>query len=236
MKKIYFIIIPVAFLASCDKSNDPPVQLSSEKNVSGVVFKSVDNPSLPGDVTATITTDSIKVQLLQNIAVNNLIPTINFAGKTISPANHTAQNFTSPITYTVTAEDGTTKSYSFKISRVDSSTFITGRWHIIKDSLFDTPNFVNSGGGHPTPGVYIGTAADYWEFYANGFLDVHENNNSFNGIHYQVLPNNRLSVAGLDIDYDPATIETLTPNSAIFSWSKTLSNGERYFRRIFLSR
>ena len=180
MNKVLFILIPVVFLASCKKSNDDPVQLSSEKNVSGVVFKSVDNPSLPGDVTATITTDSIKVQLLQSIPVNSLIPTINFSGKTISPANHTPQNFNSPVTYTITAEDGTTKAYAFKITRVDSATFITGRWHIIKDSVFDTPNF-NSGGGHPTPGVYIGTAADFWEFYANGSSDVHENNNSFNG-------------------------------------------------------
>jgi hypothetical protein len=235
MNKIISLLISVAFLASCKKSNDQ-VQLSSEKNVSVVKFRSIDNPSLPDDVTAIVSTDSIRVQMLQNISVNSLVPSISFTGRSISPANNTTQNFNTPITYTITAEDGTTKNYTFKITRVDSATLITGRWHIVKDSLFDTPNFVNSGGGHPTPGVYIGTAADFWEFYANGSSDYHENNNGYSGIHYQVLPNNKLSVDGLDIYYDPATIETFTSNTAIFSWAKTLSNGERYFRRMYLSR
>ena len=234
MKKITFLLVTIFSLAGCQKNNDPE-NLSSEKNISGVTFRAIDNPSLTTDVAAVISPDSVNVQLLQGISLNSLVPSISFSGKSISPANHTAQNFNNPVTYIITAEDGTTKNYSFKITRVDSATMIAGHWHVIRDSVYDTPGYVN-GGGHPTPGVYTGTASDYWNFNTNGTLDVHENGGVYTGIQYLVLPNNKLSVSGLDIYYDPAAIETLTFNTAIFSWAKTLSNGERYFRRIYLSK
>jgi len=234
MKKIIFLLVTIFYLAGCKKDNDP-VNLSSEKNISSVTFRTIDNPSLPADIAAIISADSVNVQVIQGISLNGLVPSINFSGQTITPANHTAQNFNNPVTYIITAENGTTKNYSFKIVQVDSATMITGLWHLIRDSVYDTPGYVN-GGGHPTPGVYFGNASDYWHFYANGTLNVHENGGDYTGINYLVLPNNRLSVAGLDIYYDPATIETLTFNTAIFSWAKTLPNGERYFRRLYLSK
>jgi hypothetical protein len=235
MKQFIFLLVTFFCLIACQK-NKTPTTLSSEKIVSSVVFKAADNPSLPADVTGIVSSDSIKFQLLQSISLTNLVPLISFSGKSISPANHTPQNFNNSITYTITAEDGTIKNYTFRVTRVDSATLIAGHWRVIKDSVYDTPNYVNPGGGHPTPGVYIGNASDYWDFNVNGILSLHENGFSAGGIHYQVLPNNKLSVDGLDIYYDPATIETLTSNTAIFSWAKTLSNGERYFRRIYLSK
>jgi hypothetical protein len=51
-----------------------------------------------------------------------------------------------------------------------------------------------------------------------------------------VLANNQLSVDGLDIYYDPAAIEILTSNAAVLSWAKTQSNGEKYFRRMYLGK
>jgi hypothetical protein len=235
MKQFIFLSITSFCLAACQK-NKTAGPLSSDKNVSAVVFKAADNPSLPADVTGTISTDSIKFQLHKSISLNNLVPTISFSGRSISPSNHTQQNFNNTVTYTITAEDGTTENYVFRVNRVDSATLIAGHWRIIKDSLYDTPNFVNSTGGHPTPGVYTGNASDYWDLSSNGILNFHENGITFTDIHYQVLPNNKLSVDGLDVPYDPANIETLTSNTAIFSWAKTLSNGERYFRRLYLNK
>ena len=41
----------------------------------------------------------------------NLVPTITISSGASINLNNTAQNFSSPVTYTVTAEDGTTQNY-----------------------------------------------------------------------------------------------------------------------------
>ncbi|MBF0410531.1 MAG: DUF5018 domain-containing protein, partial [Candidatus Riflebacteria bacterium] len=43
--------------------------------------------------------------------VTGLVPSINHTGSSISPNSGAAQNFTSPVTYTVTAANGTTQAY-----------------------------------------------------------------------------------------------------------------------------
>ena len=48
--------------------------------------------------------------------VSNLIPTITHTGVSISPASGVSTNFSSPVTYTVTAEDGSTKSYTVNVT------------------------------------------------------------------------------------------------------------------------
>ena len=44
-------------------------------------------------------------------AVTTLVPSITHTGVNISPVSGVAQNFTNPVTYTVTAADGTTQAY-----------------------------------------------------------------------------------------------------------------------------
>jgi hypothetical protein len=50
--------------------------------------------------------------------LTNLVPTITVsAGATINPASGVTQNFTNPVVYTVTAEDGvTTKAWTVNVS------------------------------------------------------------------------------------------------------------------------
>jgi len=48
--------------------------------------------------------------------VTSLTPTITHTGTSISPASGTAQNFANPITYTVTAQNGDTRTYTITVT------------------------------------------------------------------------------------------------------------------------
>lgn len=48
--------------------------------------------------------------------VTALVPTLTHTGASVDPGSEVAQNFTSPVVYTVTAEDGTTKAYSVTVT------------------------------------------------------------------------------------------------------------------------
>ena len=113
-----------------------------------------------------------------------------------------------------------------------------GRWVLLRDSLWETDNFYytdGAGNHHPTPGVYYGAPADYWEFGANGRLAVKENNLSFSKT-YQLTADTKLDIEGLTLFFDTATIDTLTTNALSFYWNKTSPNGGRYFRKIYLKK
>src|SRR5215470_5169491 len=106
---LFAICCAACGVTACKKSGNFS---SSEKTISGVTFKSSDNPGLPSDITAIITSDSVKIEFPYGVDVTNLIPSIVFTGKRITPANRTPQNFTNSVVYTVEAENGTTRSYT----------------------------------------------------------------------------------------------------------------------------
>ena len=67
--------------------------------------------------TAGISESAVAISVPFGSNVLSLIPTITIPpGATISPLPTVAQNFTSPVTYTVTAQDGTTKDYTVTVT------------------------------------------------------------------------------------------------------------------------
>lgn len=66
-------------------------------------------PSVTGVVNESAKTVSLTVPYGTNVTA--LVPTITITGSSISPASGVARNFTSPVTYTVTAADSTTQAY-----------------------------------------------------------------------------------------------------------------------------
>jgi outer membrane protein assembly factor BamB len=123
--KRFFLFFLIAFL-SCNKNDptpqptpnptpppvvNPPAPLSTEKEITYFGFKVADNASLTIEIKGIIGSDSIKLFLPSSISPVNLVPSINIKGKSISPQAGVPQNFSNPINYTVTAEDGTTKKY-----------------------------------------------------------------------------------------------------------------------------
>jgi len=80
---------------------------SSAKNITSFELMSV---------AGTIGVDTIAVTLPAGTAVTSLVPAIAHEGASISPASGVAQDFSSPVSYTVTAADGSTKVYAVAVS------------------------------------------------------------------------------------------------------------------------
>jgi len=93
---------------------------SSSKAITSFVFEALD-PDVFGAINATQDTVLLLVPTSTNVTA--LVPTIavsEFA--TISPASGVAQDFTNPVEYTVTAQDGTTKTYKAVVEKTDEVT------------------------------------------------------------------------------------------------------------------
>ncbi len=87
---------------------------SSEKEIFSFKFDGL-NPSVTGAINAA--NHSISCEVPFGTDVTNLVPTILFSDlATISPASGAAADFTNPVTYTVTAEDGSTQDYVVSVS------------------------------------------------------------------------------------------------------------------------
>lgn len=119
----------------------------------------------------------------------------------------------------------------------DSVALLQGNWKVIKDSLTNTGNYYfmeNGTAYYPTPGVYYGTAADYWKFLANDTLMLQENQQTHSS-RYQLLTNNQLVVQDMLV-HGTGRVITLTETAATFDWSNTSPNGGQFFRRIYLKK
>ncbi len=126
LPKRFFTMLMIAFMGigvmSCSDDDDTsptptpdpdpdPVE-SSEANITSFVFAELD-PS----VTATIDGTNIMAELPTGTDVTALSPTIEVSDEaTVAPASGEAQDFSEPVTYTVTAEDGTTQEYTVTVS------------------------------------------------------------------------------------------------------------------------
>jgi len=75
--------------------------------------------------TGTITGTNIAVTVPFVTVVTALTPTIAITGDSVDPASGVAQDFTNPVTYTVTAADGTTKDYEVTATLAAASTIAT---------------------------------------------------------------------------------------------------------------
>lgn len=80
-----------------------------------------------GAATINSVTNSIEVEVEYQTDVSLLIPSISVsAGASISPANQVAQNFTNPVIYTVTAQDGiATQDWTVTVTVGDNEANIT---------------------------------------------------------------------------------------------------------------
>jgi hypothetical protein len=108
-----FILVILVILFSCGGDDPKPVK-SSAKAITSFKFS-----SFTPEVTGTITEADKKIALTVPAGTNvtALSPTIAISEKaTVSPASGVAQNFSNPVTYTVTAEDGTTQAYQVTVT------------------------------------------------------------------------------------------------------------------------
>ena len=87
------------------------------KDITSFSFSS---PTATGVINGT----NIAVTVPSGTNVTALVPTITHSGASINPNSGLAHDFTSPVTYTVTAADGTTKDYTVTVTRANYKLFL----------------------------------------------------------------------------------------------------------------
>ena len=111
MKRVSISIVILTILmalSSCQKK-------SSEKEILSFKFVSP-------NVEASIEDKNIVAMVPSDTDVTNLVPVISVSNKaTVDPASGMPQDFTQPVSYTVTAEDGSQAVYSAMVIKVKSS-------------------------------------------------------------------------------------------------------------------
>jgi hypothetical protein len=122
LKNIFILFCLIICLISC-KSSDPAPAKSSEKKMISFSFAT---PVL----NAVIDTINNSVFTIVPLGTDftKLTPTISVSeNASVSPASGILQDFTKPVTYTVTAEDGTLRKFTVTIAYfVD----IVGKWKV----------------------------------------------------------------------------------------------------------
>lgn len=125
---ILFMLLVLAFVPSCSKKSDPIpavvtppiITKSSAKDVLTFAFSAL-SPAVGGKI--DVTAKTISATVASGTDVTKLVPTLTLSDKaTVSPASGVAQDFSKAITYTVTAEDGSTVAYVVGVT-VDKPAF-----------------------------------------------------------------------------------------------------------------
>lgn len=105
---VVILLIQLMLITSCAKDD---VVLRSENAI--LSFK------INGKEATVVSSHGLQFQINDPADITNLTPTIEVSpGATVEPASGIPQDFTSAVTYIVTAENGTTKAYNVQIVKV----------------------------------------------------------------------------------------------------------------------
>lgn len=123
------LIILTTSISSCkkDKKDTPepepePIVLSNNKTLNSFVFKAFKNPVLVNDVNGQIVGDTIYATAFAGTDISKLVPEFEYKGTKVTvgevtqQSSITANDFTKLVTYTVTAEDQSKKTYTVKFT------------------------------------------------------------------------------------------------------------------------
>ena len=126
---VSLVAMSAAFLSTgCSDSTQatqPPA--SSAKEISAFAFLSAHNPGLAVDVTAPISDTTVTATVPSGTNVTALVATFSTTGASVvvgdvaQVSGKTANDFTKPVVYRVTAADHTTKDYRVTITVAPSS-------------------------------------------------------------------------------------------------------------------
>ncbi|WP_438422292.1 hypothetical protein [Aquimarina macrocephali] len=133
---VYLLII--FCVISCSKDDEPAsveIVKSNSKQITNFKFLSANNTILSTDVTANIDTiaKTITATLPVDTPLTTLTPTIDVSAKaSFNPTGE--QDFTNPVTYTVSAEDGSTNSFEVTLVSNSSAKQITSFVFLVADN------------------------------------------------------------------------------------------------------
>lgn len=118
------VIAACAFFAGCKRDKEPdPVPLYY---IETFKFAADKNPGLVFDVSGSVSGDTIRVLLAPGTDLKNLVPTITYKGASMSPVNGVAMDFSLPVHYTITAQNGNRRSYVVIVRHLSTEKAITG--------------------------------------------------------------------------------------------------------------
>ena len=89
---------------------------SSSKALESFTLQAARNPALGADVEGAIDGTSVRLLLPYGAALQALVPTLQFQGATVSPPSGVAQDFSQPVTYRVTAADGSWQEFTATVA------------------------------------------------------------------------------------------------------------------------
>lgn len=140
--KIVALTIFLIISSSCSKDDNPAKEelaKSSEKEVLSFSFLAANNSALATNVIGNINkaNKTITVNLPSDTPQTALKPTISISPKASIDLQGT-QNFTTPITYKVTAEDNSSDNYSVTATSYSSAKQITSFVFLVADNPFVT--------------------------------------------------------------------------------------------------
>ncbi|MEE9362776.1 MAG: hypothetical protein V3U92_09275 [Cellulophaga sp.] len=125
MKNLKYLIIFLTitiFTSGCSNDDDTePTILNNQKQITSFQFLASENSVLTNNIVTTInqSNNTISASIDGAINITALLPKIEVSPKaSISPSG--SLDFTNPVTYTVTAEDGTKATYSITLSLIKS--------------------------------------------------------------------------------------------------------------------
>lgn len=120
--KVYLAFIVIISVISACRKNPEALPLSPAKEITTFQLDANLNPDfLKETITGTIEDSVISLVIPQTVDVRNLVATFDYNGKSVKvdgvlqKSGETVNDFTQPLTYLVTAEDGSEKIYRINI-------------------------------------------------------------------------------------------------------------------------
>jgi len=170
---LIYAICGSVILFSCSKNGDPVVEVkkSSEKSVLSFGFTKSDNPNLNQDFNGVINGSNISFSMPASADITALRAAFTCSAKAIVKVGSIVQqdkisinNFTSPVVYTVTAEDGTNQTYTVSIVSSDKALITFGFLKVDNPSLTEDFNGVLTG---TSINLLVSSSADLSQLKAN---------------------------------------------------------------------
>jgi hypothetical protein len=107
-----FLLAGAAIFTSCKKE-----ELSGKKEVLAFIFEASKNAQLGRNFLGDINETNISAEVAFAVDLTQLVPTIEISPRaTISPESGILTDFSGPVVYTVTAEDGSTKVFTATVA------------------------------------------------------------------------------------------------------------------------
>ncbi|MBT2161475.1 right-handed parallel beta-helix repeat-containing protein [Zobellia barbeyronii] len=184
---------------------ETPVVIT-EPEITAFRFSTADNEGLTTDIIGTLDKDTKTIHVELNpysVAIQELMPTIALSsGTTVSPESKAVQDFSSEITYTVTAENGTIATYTIVPS-------LSG--NICKSNLQESGPISVSANNQRIENLYIKTSNQHG-------IEI----NNFSGV---VISNCIIEYTGAYTGIKFANADNLTINNCSITYTNAPSSG-----------